>query len=175
MSRIRAVKALARRRWALLAVAGVVIGGAVAGVTMAGENGRSPDRQTEVAQLGATVMPFDLDSTTHVFTPARDGGTQVVADEPGDDTQIRLIREHLVKEAKMFARGDFGDPATIHGDEMPGLEELRATYTEIRVVYSRLPDGAKITYTSRDGAAIGALHDWFQAQTGDHGGHAESG
>lgn len=38
---------------------------------------------------------------------------------------IELTRSHLRHEAARFRRGDFGDPQTIHGVEMPRLAELR--------------------------------------------------
>nr|BFE78375.1 hypothetical protein GCM10020093_009760 [Planobispora longispora] len=50
----------------------------------------------------------------------------VTADDPADASQVRLIREHLTEEAARFGRGDFGDPASIHGERMPGLRELSA-------------------------------------------------
>lgn len=34
---------------------------------------------------------------------------------------VALIRSHLAEEAERFARGDFHDPAMIHGDDMAGL------------------------------------------------------
>lgn len=71
------------------------------------------------AHLGASVMPFDLSRSTHVFAPTADGGTQQVISKDGDPAQIGLIRAHLRKEAAAFARGDYGDPALIHGQAMP--------------------------------------------------------
>lgn len=140
-----------------------------------GESGK-PDRQAAVAERGAKVMPFDLDRTSHVFTPAASGGVQeVVADDPADTGQIRLIREHVQEEADRFARGDFDDPSAVHGDDMPGLATLRAEYSKMTAGYTELPDGAKITYVSRDPGVIKALHDWFEAQLSDHGDHAERG
>ena len=42
------------------------------------------DRQTEVAERGSRIMPFDLEATTHRFDP--DGLTQtVVVDDPADE------------------------------------------------------------------------------------------
>ncbi|MQA61633.1 MAG: aspartate carbamoyltransferase [Actinophytocola sp.] len=121
-------------------------------------------------------MPFDLDRTSHVFTPAESGGVQeVVADDPADTEQVRLIREHVRQEARRFARGDFDDPAALHGDDMPGLPTLRAEYRKMTAHYSELPDGAKITYVSMARGVIKALHDWFEAQLSDHGEHAERG
>jgi hypothetical protein len=129
-------------------------------------------RQAQVAEAGSQVMPFDLDRTTHVFAELPDGGRQTVtADTPGDVEQIALIRQHLQDEAEKFRRADFGDPATIHGDDMPGLAELRASAGRIDVTYNELEDGAQLTYRTSEPALTTALHDWFAAQISDHGGH----
>ena len=129
-----------------------------------------PTRQEQVAGRGAEVMPFDLDRTTHVFEPLADGGLQtVVADDPTDEGQIRLIRQHLRKEATAFSRGDFGDPAAIHGDSMPGLKELEQSYRKISVTFIESPDGARLRYRSGSAVAVDALHRWFEAQLMDHG------
>lgn len=94
------------------------------------------DRRAEVAERGATVMPFDLTKTTHSFVPIPEGGRQTVtANDPADAEQIRLIREHLTGEATKFTMGDFTDPATIHGDQMAGLAELRAGASRFTVRY----------------------------------------
>jgi hypothetical protein len=134
------------------------------------------DRQSTVAERGETVMPFDLDATTHVFTPTEDGGIQEVrADEPGDVNQIALVREHLEDEARRFRAGDFDDPAAIHGHDMPGLAELEAGHDSISVDYAESPAGATITYATDNPALVDALHVWFEAQVMDHGAHAEAG
>ncbi|MEU4710857.1 hypothetical protein AB0G00_30960 [Nocardia salmonicida] len=128
------------------------------------------DRRAEVAERGAAVMPFDLDKTTHSFQPVADGGQQTVtAHNPTDIEQIRLIREHLTSETAKFTAGDFGDPATIHGDRMPGLADLRAGAARITVRYEELPDGARLFYTTNEPPLVSALHQWFEAQSSDHG------
>ena len=133
-------------------------------------------RQEAVADAGAQVMPFDLEATTHVFTDTTTGGIQdVVADDPGDEVNITRIREHLEVEAAKFQAGDFSDPEAIHGPDMPGLETLKNRYDEITVALSSTEPGATITYIASDPALIQAVHDWFQAQTSDHGSHAEHG
>ena len=135
-----------------------------------------PQRQIEIATRGAQVMPFDLDKTTHVFERVADGGLQTVtADMANDQGQIQLIREHLRKEADAFRRGDFSDPARIHGYDMPGLKALRAGASRISVEYSDVPNGAQIKYVTSDTALIHALHQWFDAQLADHGEHAQDG
>lgn len=133
----------------------------------------SSDRQAEVAERGTSVMPFDLERTTHQFTRTDTGGVQtVVADDPRDTAQITLIRDHLTAEVDRFRRGDFTDPARIHGNEMPGLEELRAHSGRITIDYETTPDGARATYTTSDTELRDALHAWFEAQLSDHGPHA---
>jgi len=135
-------------------------------------HGAHADRQKKVEQLGAMVMPFDLDRSLHVFEKASDGGTQAVISKDRDAAQIALIREHLKKEAAAFARGDFSDPAAIHGHDMPGLSDLRAGAGRIQVIYQELPDGARLRYVTDEDRLVQALHAWFAAQLHDHGGHA---
>lgn len=132
-----------------------------------------PDRQQAVADRGAEVMPFDLDVTTHRFEPSGAGGVEtVIADDPSDSEQIGLIQQHLREEAAAFARGDFSDPAQIHGKEMPGLATLEANADQIGIQYRSLGDGAEIRFTTDDPILVTAIHDWFAAQTSDHGAHA---
>lgn len=134
------------------------------------------ERHEHVAELGREVMPFDLEATTHHFTKTADGLRQtVVVDDGSDVTQIELIRGHLRAEAARFGRGDFGDPAAIHGDEMPGLAELRDHRGRLSVRYRNTVAGAELTYTSADDVIIEALHRWADAQVTDHGPHAETG
>ncbi len=136
----------------------------------------STDRQAQVAERGAAVMPFSLEQTTHHFTKTDTGGVQtVVADNPADTAQIELVQQHLRDEAERFRGGDFTDPARIHGTAMPGLAALRDSAGRVTVDYTATTDGARITYTTSETALITALHAWFDAQVGDHGAHATQG
>ncbi|MET8258474.1 hypothetical protein [Micromonospora sp. NPDC005205] len=131
------------------------------------------ERQADVAERGASVMPFDLERTTHRFTTTDTGGVQtVVADDPQDTTQVTLVQQHLSAEVERFRRGDFSDPARIHGTDMPGLATLRAHGGRITITYEAVPDGARATYATDDAALRDALHHWFDAQVSDHGSHA---
>lgn len=162
------------RRWWMAALAVVVV--TVAAVTVTVIRNDAAARQAAVAAQGGKVMPFDLERTTHRFAKAANGGVQtVVADDPSDADQIRLIRDHLKEEYAKFGRGDFGDPAVIHGTQMPGLDALTKGYQRIGTDYADLPDGARITYTTSDSSMVTALHAWFDAQVSEHGSHAEHG
>ena len=131
------------------------------------------ERQQEVTMRGTAVMPFDQEQTMHLFRPLADGGLQrVTVKDPKNQAQIALIRTHLKEEADRFQRGDFVDPARIHGVDMPGLAELSRGAARIKVAYAERPNGAEIRYTAKDPALVDALHRWFQAQLHDHGRHA---
>lgn len=110
------------------------------------------------------------------FEPTADGLVEsVVADDPSDHEQVALIRSHLEQEAQRFRRGDYGDPARIHGDDMPGLDVLGPKSSAISISYDLLPDGARIVFRSSDEQVVAALHAWAKAQVKDHGEHAAPG
>jgi len=127
------------------------------------------DRQSGVHDMGETVMPFDLGETTHIFEMTETGGTQeVIADDPADEAQIALIRQHLQHEALRFSSGDFSDPTSLHGSDMPGVSELAQGADRMTIEYAELPNGAQITFTTVDLHLLTALHRWFGAQLSDH-------
>ena len=154
----------------------VLLSIAAAGLPLAA---RSADAQRigDVARRGAEVMPFDLKATTHVFSKTRDGGVQrVVAKDPKDAAEVRLIRSHLHDIQAQFAKGDFAAPSHIHGADMPGLRELQAAEPgQIRIAYVDLPEGAQLAYSTGSPALVAALHAWFDAQLSDHGPDAMAG
>lgn len=130
-------------------------------------------RRAAVAERGSQVMPFDLSRTRHDFRSLEDGGLQtVVARDTADTAQVALIRQHLSEEAARFSRGDFTDPAFVHGSDMPGVAELADGADRLQIEYAAVPFGGQIHYTSADPALVDALHRWFRAQISDHGAHA---
>jgi hypothetical protein len=162
----------------MLAAALATLAVAAAVYVLIGQNEQQAmaGRQAEIAARGRQVMPFDLERTTHRFTKSATGGVQTVtADDPADAQQVKLIREHLTQEASGFSRGDYGDPASIHGTDMPGLRELEQGHSRIDIRFADLPAGARLTYTTSDPSMVKALHAWFDAQLSDHGRHAEHG
>jgi len=143
-------------------------------VAACGSDQNLAERQEEVAEAGAEVMPFSLDGTTHIFTDTQSGGRQdVIADDPTDEISIEAIRGHLAEEVAKFQIGDFSDPEAIHGSAMPGLAALKAGFDQIEVELLETATGAAITYTTQDPEMVSVIHVWFEAQTSDHGRHAE--
>ena len=160
-------------RWRLLVptvVAILVVSGAAIAAYVVTHHHHTPTRQEIVARRGASVMPFDLNATRHQFESTPTGAVETVTANHADDTtQVDLIRRHLAGEAKRFATGDYGDPAAIHGNNMPGLAALRQSAGRITVTYAERPAGATITFTTTDPDLHSALSDWVMAQNMDHG------
>ena len=157
------------------AVLAAVAAVAIAVVARGGEHNSAHDRQAAVAKRGSQVMPFDLERSTHRFVKTADGGLQTVVSDDGDPKQIALIRDHLRTEARLFRQGAFDDPVTIHGADVPGVADIRAGAARIDIAYSDVADGARLRYRTDDALLVVALHRWFDAQTSDHGAHAEGG
>lgn len=132
-------------------------------------------KQEEVHHMGHHVMPFDLSKTTHIFKMTDSGGVErVIVNDSKAKDQVALIQQHLRHEAEAFQRGDYSDPASLHGADMPGLKELQAGAEKIKVSYSALPTGAEITFATKDLHLLTAIHRWFGAQLSEHGADATS-
>ena len=145
--------------------------------TMAPSFAASPQRQAEVARLGADVMPFSLKATTHIFAKTDRGGVQrIIAKNAADARQVKLIREHLRDIRLQFLKGDYSGPMHIHGAAMPGLAVLKASKPgQIGIDYKDVKAGAELTYGTSDVKLVTALHQWFDAQLADHGSDAMAG
>ena len=131
--------------------------------------------QEHVHQMGHNVMPFDLAKTTHIFQMTDSGGVErVITKGASAKDQVPLIQQHLKYEAEAFQRGDYSDPASLHGENMPGLKELHAGASHIKVSYSALPNGAEIILKTTDLKLLTAIHRWFGAQLSEHGADAKA-
>ena len=98
------------------------------------------------------------------------GGIQrVIAKDLSDTNQIKLIQQHLQHEAELFQKGDYSDPAALHGQDMPGIKELAEGAAHVTVTYAPLPAGAELTFTTKDLHLLTAIHQWFGAQLSEHG------
>jgi hypothetical protein len=135
------------------------------------------NRQDEVAKRGEDVMPFSHTAAMHIFTKTADGGTmRIVVKDATSAKHIPMIRTHLQDLQARFQKGDYSGPSHIHGNEMPGLAQLKAAKPgKITVSYHELERGAELRYQTTDAKLISALHDWFDAQLSDHGNDAMPG
>lgn len=130
-------------------------------------------KQENVHHMAHGVMPFDIDKTTHIFQMTDFGGVErVIVKDAAAKDQVILIQRHLQHEAEAFRRGDYSDPASLHGANMPGLKDLQAGAARIKVSYLALPTGAQITFETTDLHLLTAIHRWFGAQLSEHGADA---
>jgi len=135
----------------------------------------SQTTQDHVHQMSHGVMPFDMSKTVHIFKMTEFGGIQrVVAKDPIEADQVALIRQHLQHEAERFQRGDYSDPATLHGQLMPGLIDLQDGGSRIKVSYLPISEGAEISFETTDLHLLTAIHRWFGAQLSEHGADARA-
>lgn len=142
------------------------------------EHNQHTNSNSSFAEREQEVMPFSLEATLHTFQDTPSGGIQqVTTKDASDQNNIKLIREHLKKEAELFAQGIFSDPSYLHGEDMPGLQKIKQAGEEghLEVTYQDIPSGGQISYRSTDLTVVIALHLWFQAQVIDHGDHAAVG
>jgi len=131
--------------------------------------------QEHVHSMGHKVMPFDLTKTIHIFQMTDSGGVErVIVKDASAKDQAAMIQQHLKQEAEAFQRGDYSDPASLHGENMPGLKDLHAGASHIKVSYSALPTGAEITFKTTDLKLLTAVHRWFGAQLSEHGADAKA-
>jgi len=138
--------------------------------------GADAQRQADVAQRGADVMPFNLNATTHVFQKTADGGTlQLVVKDVSDTKQIEMVRAHLRMMQGRFQERDFSGPAHIHGADMPGLAKLKGAKPGGYIVsYQDTDNGARLHFKATDADLVSAIHTWFEAQMADHGADARA-
>lgn len=125
----------------------------------------------EVRQRTQQVAPYALDQVLQTFSQTAHGGIQHVVVKSADNTrQIKLIQAHLLDIANAFRKGDFSVTERMHGANMPGLAQLKTAKTDdIRFEYQALPNGAQIHYSTEYPQFVQALHEWFDAQTVEHG------
>ncbi|MDV7213345.1 hypothetical protein [Azotobacter beijerinckii] len=140
---------------------------------LAGDASAPQTRQEHIHHQGHRVMPFVLGRTLHVFRMTETGGSmRVVLRDVGAKDQLPLIQRHLLHMTARFSSGDFSVPASLHGEQMPGLKELETGASRMKVVYAPLPNGGEIRFETGDLAMVTAIHRWFGAQLSEHGADA---
>ena len=123
----------------------------------------------DVAARGDHVMGFDHEKTTHHFRLTKSGGTiEVGANDPSDSVSRDAIRGHLAHVAGMFAKGNFEAPVLVHGRTPPGAETMRKRKAAIDWKYEETSSGGRIVASTRDAAALSAIHKFLRFQIEDH-------
>ena len=120
--------------------------------------------------MGASVMGFDQDKTTHHFYLFEDGGAIDVSVKSGTDAANRdAIRAHLPHIAMMFGQGDFNAPMLVHDNtNVPGIKELAQLKDKIKYTYLQTDAGGRVNIVTTDRQALAALHKFLAYQIAEH-------
>ena len=117
---------------------------------------------------GHQAMGVDQYTSTHRFDALPDGGRIELQRDADDPEGVATIRAHLRSIAKAFSRGEFGTPAFVHGQAVPGTEVMAARRAAIRYEYRDLPRGGEVRISTADAEALAAIHAFMAFQRGDH-------
>lgn len=117
---------------------------------------------------GHMAMGVDQYTSTHTFDALPDGGRITLVRDATDSAGVQQIRAHLRLIQHAFESGDFSTPAFVHMKTMPGTEVMASRRALITYSYADVPGGGEVRITSRDSAALAAIHEFMGAQRGEH-------
>jgi hypothetical protein len=118
---------------------------------------------------GANVMGVDQYTSAHVFEDLPDGGRVVLErDDATDTSAVAAIRIHMHEIAASFRSGDFTKPFQVHAQAVPGTAVMRDRRAAISYVAIDRARGGEVRITTRDSAAVGAVHEFLAFQRAQH-------
>ena len=134
-----------------------------------GQHHSAPDTSFVALQRrGERAMGVDQYSSEHQFEPLPDGGRIRLARAASDSAGVAAIRAHMREIAAAFARGDFSTPGFVHAQAVPGTATMTRKREAIRYEARDVPGGAEVRITTRDSAALAAVHEFLAFQNSDH-------
>jgi len=147
----------------------VVVGGVGAWGQYEHGQGAHDQHQADIKRRGAEAMGFNQETTTHHFRLTPQGGMiQVTANSAADTAGRDHIRQHLADIAKRFPAGDFSPATHTHGQAPPGSEQMTALASTISYKYEELERGGRVVISSKDPAAVKAIHEFLRFQIKEH-------
>lgn len=123
---------------------------------------------TAMQERGKGAMGVDQYVSTHHFTPLKNGGRIQLETVPSDTPGIARIRNHMREIAQAFSKGDFSTPGVVHARTVPGTADMARLKARITYTPRDLPRGGALGITTRDPAAVLAIHRFLAFQRTDH-------
>lgn len=106
----------------------------------------------------------------HHFLLAPTGGTiRLETAGAGAEDARERIREHLQVITKAFAEGDFAIPMLIHDEVPPGVADMKKMKKAIQYAFAPTDTGGEVRISTKDPAALAAVHAFLRYQIEDHG------
>jgi hypothetical protein len=110
------------------------------------------------------------EGSEHHFLLSPDGGAiRLEVKDASQGAERDRIRGHLQVVARSFAAGDFTLPRQIHGEIPPGVPVMKERRAAIRYAYVPTDRGGVVTISTKDAAALAAVHEFLRFQIADHG------
>ncbi len=131
--------------------------------------GQAAQHDHDLMQRGNQGMGFAQDKTTHHFVLSKEGGAiQVTANSADDKSSIDQIRMHLRHIAQAFQSGDFEIPMFVHDQTPPGVPVMIKLKSQIHYQYEEIPQGGRVTISSKNAEAVAAVQDFLRFQIREH-------
>ena len=142
----------------------------IAGCSAGTKNDPGADSSfAKVQRRGAVVMGVDQYTSQHVFESLPDGGRIVLQRADNDPTGEATIRAHMRTIAESFRRGDFTFPGVVHSmQDVPGTVVMRRLTADITYTPHDLPRGGEVIISTKNPAAVSAIHEFLAFQRLDH-------
>ncbi len=117
---------------------------------------------------GAVGMGVDQYSSTHTFETRPDGGRITLRRDSGDSAGVETIRAHMRTIGESFAAGTFDIPGFVHAERVPGTDVMAARRSVIDYRPGAIAGGGELIITTRDSAALDAIHRFLDYQRREH-------
>jgi TusA-related sulfurtransferase len=111
-------------------------------------------------------MPHD--GVRHSFRLLRTGGVIELQATTDDAAVTRAIREHLRSVAADFTKADFEKPLFVHGTMPEGVSDMVRLRGAIEYKFEELPRGGEVRISTKDPAALEAVHKFLKFQVEEH-------
>ena len=117
---------------------------------------------------GAVGMGVDQYTSTHTFESRPDGGRITLRRDVDDTAGVETIRAHMRTIGESFAAGKFDIPGFVHAERVPGTDVMAARRDAIIYRPGAIPRGGELVITTRDSAALDAIHRFLEYQRREH-------
>ena len=117
---------------------------------------------------GAVGMGVDQYTSTHTFESRPDGGRITLRRDVDDTAGVATIRAHMRTIGESFAAGTFDIPGFVHAERVPGTDVMAARRGAITYRAGEIPRGGELVITTRDSAALDAIHRFLDYQRREH-------
>jgi hypothetical protein len=130
--------------------------------------GGEQQQLARTSQSGTAGVSFDQSKTNHHFRLTQDGGIlEVMANDPRDSVSVSQIRRDLPRLAAAFSWGDFTMPWQGSDQSPAGVAAMLRMKGRINFQYEDRPGGGAVSISSREPAAVEAIHQFLRGQIRD--------